>query len=230
MITAYHASNSRELDGERFDLSKSSTARNGDNQACGVHFSSAREIAEDYLPQSGALIEATIPKNLPDFYLDSDIDTYKQIMLQHIGEDRISDLVDEIEENIIGYSSIDDLESRIANALIIEDFDLIEEVNEYYQLDQRMKDELSSILDHSFELDETNCNHEKCYMMLASTLDCRQKASEKLVSCGIKGFKYRWGDIENHSSDASNFCIMDVDSIKIINVEPVQARSRKMRP
>lgn len=215
-VEIYHASKDSNISLEKLSLNRCGTAKNGDNQAAGIHFSTSRNISESYLNNSGSLLITNISErtieSLEDFYNDSNYFPYLNILVDIIGEDFIDDVVDKIEEEPTTYTQFNTKE-EILNSLIFSNPDLMENIKENFDINSDLEDKIEQILSYSFELDEHNCNHQTCYMMLSATLESRTKASELLIKEGVLGFKYRQGDIENLDNEY-NLCIFDKNILK----------------
>lgn len=201
-----------------FDINHSGTLKNGDNQAAGIHFSESKSFADDYRVDFGCLVSAEVNvANFPDFYEMADVSVYREIMEEFIGENRLIELTDEIEDNLKeDYEEYFDVYDRLTNALIFYDQDLWEDLDRNYELTKDMKKELDFILSNSFEL-EDNLTHEKCYEMLAATLGGRVKASKSLIEKDVHGFKYKWP--KNDENNPTNYCVMNSGNIKRLSVE-----------
>ena len=140
-------------------------------------------------------------------------------MVGRIGDDRISELVDRIEElECAGINVFSDLEGDIAKALVCYSPALVESINEEYELTPAIEAELNDILGRSFQLYDEDSSHQSACMMLVAEFDGdRLAASKALVARGINGFKYRWGDVRDFEG-AHNYCVMNVDLIRNIQV------------
>lgn len=229
MIIAYHASSNPNISENNISIEYSGKAKNGDQQAAGIHLSTVESVAKDYLTSNGAFITANINLNLadlPDYYHDSDYFPYLNILINIIGEEVIEDIVEDIEENPISYSNIN-IKEKILQALIFLNDDLLDEIKEHYDINKEQIKQLEHILSFSFQLDESDYSHESCYKMLSATLNSRIDASKMLIQQGIKGFKYRTGDIENYAADEFNFCIFDPKVIKFIKKEKPKQKAIK---
>lgn len=205
----------------KFDLNFVGSAKNGNNQAEGIHFSSNEDFVHQYLNNSGCIISAEINvSRFLDYYNDFNEDVFSRIIINIVGEEKISNLCDKVMDAVHEDTNeiIDDLEERLTRALIYSDYDLMPTIKNMCNLTSDLEKELYSVISNSFDFEEGYATNHSAYNILSQILDSRIEASTKLINEGVNGFFYDSPNNFSHENETRNYCILNTDMIKRIEV------------
>lgn len=208
----------------KFDLNFVGSAKNGNNQAEGIHFSSDEDFAHQYLNDSGCIVSAEINvSQFLDYYNDFNEDVFSSIIVNIVGEEKISNLCDKVMDAVHKDTNpiiddLDDLEERLKRALIYLDNDLMSTIKDMCNLTSDLEEELYSIISNSFEFEEGYATNHSAYNILSQIFDSRIEASKKLINEGVNGFFYDSPNNFSHENETRNYCILNTDMIKRIEV------------